>query len=1090
MAVLLRASSKVFHRRSRTQRMLPVFTPTLVNGTVLLSLRRWNNNSMEDFLVRANHSSGDLASVHQRPAPAQISSAHSRCCTFRAYSLRDSSASPGYLLSGSELRASSTTCKRKCYFLLNFLKVSQKASRVKEIRIGAISRRRMNKPVLGQANKLLSSEISQVRLSPASLERLSCHSILVLSSLLAIESPSNNTISHPVAVRIASHIVLEKSVSASSSAMDNGKNWTVFEGDEEDSATLPEIGLDDLQPTISCIKQGRVRYIPTEHQVADVFTKSLSRFAFLFCVASFTLEPHGFANLANYFFCQAIHQVLCSFFEAAYEKKGEFFEQFLADNLDGYIIEKLIDSIVYPILELELKTSIVFPALNRLKEGGELRKLSSKARYSTQSSRFHFTRMKTLFLQTSKITIGIECIRTFLFSFFGMLLREQGVPRTSGAKTKQWEFFVGGKSFDCTRSYSQILIGSRLFLTAMAIHLSLRVAPLDLQQGGNSRIPYVHVPAARMSILKWCFFTLFTLVTGGFRGRPMWGTFWVWDARLTSVFISFFIYLGALRFQKLSVEPASISICAGPIDIPIIKSSVNWWNTSHQPGSISRSGTSIHVPMPIPILSNFANSPLSTRIFFVLETRLPIPSFLESPLTEEIEARESIPKPKIETIVRVGHPSSPSRPRFTFQLRSVGLKPPLDSETKDEITIASACMSRMFSAPGGDGDLLRPSPVHQLEPHSSAVDVTISRALQAICRLSACSADLRGFQSPGAACKTTPEDQQPSCFPSSRFLRFKIPLSVQSSHEPESFAEAFNHSCWRNAMQEDAQEKKNKTSVSLPAGKQAIGCKLLFSGMQAQESDLRYGLRQLKKAPRADEGRADFSMFVRRRHGRCLILYMLTTTFSPEMTRFFLSIWMKSYLCILHLHTQKGALYGIQGFFMPLSHQKSVLVPPYSIGLGKKCILYPTFTLPKIEKGSAEKTSGLSDFPNGLRARSLHGRRLGVKAVRVDVVVKAQSWSDLRSTRPFDRTEKGRTRLYSRRSGKINARAKIHWYNIRDPSFVCGGPGYSETRLMQCNKAVILNNLRRSTDIDVRFTCARVGERPGCSLPLFEPGRP
>ncbi|MQL77768.1 hypothetical protein Taro_010188, partial [Colocasia esculenta] len=66
--------------------------------------------------------------------------------------------------------------------------------------------------------------------------------------------------------------------------------------------------------------------------------------------------------------------------------------------------------------------------------------------------------------------------------------------------------------------------------------------------------------------------------------------------------------------------------------------SVNWWNTSHQPGSISRSGTSIHVPMLIPILSNFANSPFSTRILFVLETRLPIPSFPESPLTEEREA--------------------------------------------------------------------------------------------------------------------------------------------------------------------------------------------------------------------------------------------------------------------------------------------------------------------------------------------------------------------------------------------------------------------------------------------------------------------
>ncbi|PHT41171.1 putative cytochrome c biosynthesis ccmC-like mitochondrial protein [Capsicum baccatum] len=124
----------------------------------------------------------------------------------------------------------------------------------------------------------------------------------------------------------------------------------------------------------------------------------------------------------------------------------------------------------------------------------------------------------------------------------------------------------------------------------------------------------------------------------------MWGTCWVWDARLTSIFILFLIYLGELHFQKLSVELVSISIRAGPIDIPIIKSSVNWWNTLHQPGSISRSGTSIHVPMSIPILSNFANSPFSTRILFVLETHLHIPSFLESSLTEEIEAREgSIP---------------------------------------------------------------------------------------------------------------------------------------------------------------------------------------------------------------------------------------------------------------------------------------------------------------------------------------------------------------------------------------------------------------------------------------------------------------
>ncbi|KAI3997066.1 hypothetical protein MKX01_032717 [Papaver californicum] len=223
------------------------------------------------------------------------------------------------------------------------------------------------------------------------------------------------------------------------------------------------------------------------------------------------------------------------------------------------------------------------------------------------------------------------------------------------------------------RSYAYILIGFQLFLTAMTIHLSLRVAPPDLQQGGNSRILYVHVPAAWMSILVYlvtainssfflltkhplflrssgtgteigAFSTFFTLVTGAFWGRPMWGTFWVWDARLTYVLILFLIYLGALRFQKLSVELASISICVGPIDIPIIKFSVNWWNTLHQPGSISRSGTSIHVSMLIPILSNFANSPFFTLFFFVLETRLLILSFLESSLTEEIEARECMHK--------------------------------------------------------------------------------------------------------------------------------------------------------------------------------------------------------------------------------------------------------------------------------------------------------------------------------------------------------------------------------------------------------------------------------------------------------------
>ncbi|KAK8978889.1 hypothetical protein V6N11_030935 [Hibiscus sabdariffa] len=276
------------------------------------------------------------------------------------------------------------------------------------------------------------------------------------------------------------------------------------------------------------------------------------------------------------------------------------------------------------------------------------------------SSLFRRIYGSTFFLATGFHFHGFRALYQSFFSRYA-------APRARSSRDKRSKNKAGGiprwrKSFDCVLNI------------AMAIYLSLRVAPLDLQQGGNSRIPYVHVPAARMGILVYiamaintflflltkhplfirssrtsieigAFFTLFTLVTWVFWGRPMWGTFWVWDARLTSVFVSVLIYLGALRFQKLPVEPAFISICVGPIDIPIIKSLVNWWNTSHQPGSISRSGTSIHVPMHIPILSNFANFPFSTCILFVLQTRLPIQYFLKSPLTEEIEAQEGIPKP-------------------------------------------------------------------------------------------------------------------------------------------------------------------------------------------------------------------------------------------------------------------------------------------------------------------------------------------------------------------------------------------------------------------------------------------------------------
>lgn len=199
------------------------------------------------------------------------------------------------------------------------------------------------------------------------------------------------------------------------------------------------------------------------------------------------------------------------------------------------------------------------------------------------------------------------------------------------------------------RSYP-FMIALSLFLLAIALYLSTWVAPSDFQQGENYRIIYVHVPAAWMSIIIYLLisftsflflitkhpilnlfsqtgakigflWTLLTLLTGCFWGKPMWGTFWVWDARLTSVLILLFIYLGVLRFNEISPEIASIFTCIGLLNIPIIKFSVNWWNTLHQPSSISQFGTSIHISMLIPILFMFLTFFLFALILVLIDTR-------------------------------------------------------------------------------------------------------------------------------------------------------------------------------------------------------------------------------------------------------------------------------------------------------------------------------------------------------------------------------------------------------------------------------------------------------------------------------------
>ncbi|MEC7537626.1 MAG: heme ABC transporter permease, partial [Pseudomonadota bacterium] len=166
----------------------------------------------------------------------------------------------------------------------------------------------------------------------------------------------------------------------------------------------------------------------------------------------------------------------------------------------------------------------------------------------------------------------------------------------------------------------------------------LFVSPVDYQQGEPVRIMYVHVPSAWMAMfvfssiaiasamaLIWkhpladligkasapvgAGFTLICLVTGSLWGKPMWGTWWVWDARLTSVLILFFLYLGYIALNNAFDDPvrgakaSAVLALVGAVNLPIIKFSVDWWNTLHQPASVTRlDAPAIHSSMLWPLL--------------------------------------------------------------------------------------------------------------------------------------------------------------------------------------------------------------------------------------------------------------------------------------------------------------------------------------------------------------------------------------------------------------------------------------------------------------------------------------------------------
>ncbi len=162
-----------------------------------------------------------------------------------------------------------------------------------------------------------------------------------------------------------------------------------------------------------------------------------------------------------------------------------------------------------------------------------------------------------------------------------------------------------------------LLIAAGLYQAALA--------PDDYQQGATVKIMFIHVPAAWLSMFVWgvmsaaslgtlvwrhpladvaakaaaplgAAFTFLALVTGSLWGRPMWGTYWEWDARLTSVLVLFLMYLGVMALWRAVDDPsraaraAAILTLVGAINLPIIKFSVDWWNTLHQGASVFRAG--------------------------------------------------------------------------------------------------------------------------------------------------------------------------------------------------------------------------------------------------------------------------------------------------------------------------------------------------------------------------------------------------------------------------------------------------------------------------------------------------------------------
>ncbi len=211
--------------------------------------------------------------------------------------------------------------------------------------------------------------------------------------------------------------------------------------------------------------------------------------------------------------------------------------------------------------------------------------------------------------------------------------------KNSFTKQLMMRFLINPKQFD---KISDLLIKPLIIFSIISLFIGLvfsfYLSPNDYQQGSTVRIMYVHVPSAWLSLMTYlimaiysvialafrmpfgfivnkavapigAIFTLICIISGSLWGKPMWGTWWVWDARLTSVAILFIIYLIiifiSLSFEnrRVSEKVVAIFVLVGSVNLPIVKFSVDWWNTLHQPATISKlSKPSIDPSMMIPLI--------------------------------------------------------------------------------------------------------------------------------------------------------------------------------------------------------------------------------------------------------------------------------------------------------------------------------------------------------------------------------------------------------------------------------------------------------------------------------------------------------